>query len=89
MFDLSAWLTESLISGVQCGLFAREYVAVKVADYMIKGVLSTEQVEQISIDAVYAPPEVPAPVEIPVIKEPMIDPITDLPIAEEPAEVPV
>lgn len=48
MFDFSAWLMESLIAGVQKGLFAREFVAVKVADYMLKGVLTPAQAEQIA-----------------------------------------
>lgn len=57
MFDFSVWLMESLVSGVQKGLFAREFVAVKVADYLLKGVLTPAQAEQIA-----AATEPPAPV---------------------------
>ena len=79
-FDLGAWVTESLISGVKQGMFAREYAAIKVADYMLKGVLSPEQVEQISVEAVYTPPEIPVaeipvdlPVEEPIPEEPLME----------------
>ena len=57
MFDFSAWLADNLISGVQKGLFAREYAAVKVVDYMLKGVLTPAQAEQIA-----SATEPPAPV---------------------------
>ena len=84
MFDFSAWLMESLVSGVQKGLFAREFVAVKVADYLLKGVLTPAQAEQIATDAVYVPPQVPvmgAPFDEPM-PEPIveIDPETGLPV---------
>ena len=79
MFDFSAWLMESLVSGVQKGLFAREFVAVKVADYLLKGVLTPAQAEQIATDAVYIPPVVPAvePMPEPIVE---IDPETGLPV---------
>ena len=68
MFNLSAWLTKSLIDGTNSGLFAREYVAVKVADYTLKGVLSPEQAETVAVET--APP-----VEL--------DPITGLEVPNE------
>ena len=79
MFDFSAWLMESLVSGVQKGLFAREFAAVKVADYLLKGVLTPAQAEQIATDAVYIPPVVPAvePTPEPIVE---IDPETGLPV---------
>ena len=79
MFDFSAWLKESLVSGVQKGLFAREFVAVKVADYLLKGVLTPAQAEQIATDAVYILPVVSAVESMP---EPIveIDPETGLPV---------
>lgn len=80
MFDFSAWLTENLIVGVQRGIFAREYAAVKVADYVLKGVLTPAQAEQIANDAVYVAPEVieqGAPFDEPIVE---IDPETGLPV---------
>ena len=79
MFGFSAWLKESLVSGVQKGLFAREFVAVKVADYLLKGVLTPAQAEQIATDAVYILPVVSAVESMP---EPIveIDPETGLPV---------
>ena len=71
MFNLSAWLTQSLIDGTNSGLFAREYVAVKVADCTLKGVLSPEQAETVAVET--APPE--PPVEL--------DPITGLEVPNE------
>jgi hypothetical protein len=62
MFDFSAWLTDNLISGVQKGLFAREFAAIKVADYMLKGVLTPAQAEQI---AAATEPPVPVAEEVP------------------------
>lgn len=61
MFDFSAWLTENLIAGVQRGIFAREYAAVKVADYILKGVLTPAQAEQIA--AATEPPAPPVEIE--------------------------
>ena len=86
-FDLGIWVTESIISGVKQGIFAREYAAIKVADYLLKGVLSPEQAEQISNDAVYAAPVQPEAVlpQEPVVE---IDPETGLPI-EAPLPEPV
>lgn len=69
-FDLGVWVTKSLISGVKQGMFAREYAAIKVADYMLKGVLSPEQAEQISKDAVYIAPVAPM-AEVPIVEEPL------------------
>lgn len=80
MFDFSAWLTESIINGVKQGLFVREFAAVKVADWMLKGVLSPEQVEQISVGAVYVPPVVSE------VGAPFDEPIIELPIEEVPIE---
>ena len=48
MFDLSEWVMENLISGYQNRTFAPEYVAVLTANYVLKGVLSNEQAEQIA-----------------------------------------
>lgn len=63
MFNIGEWLTGNLISGVQNGIFAREYVAMLAANYMLKGLLSAEQVQQIATDT--APAPYPEPVAEP------------------------
>ena len=50
MFNIGEWLTGNLISGVQNGIFAREYVAMLAANYMLKGLISPAQVEQIAVE---------------------------------------
>lgn len=52
MFDIGQWLTENLISGVANGIFAREYVAMLAANYMLKGLLSAAQVQYIAENTV-------------------------------------
>lgn len=54
MFDIGIWLTENLISGALHGVWAREYVAMLAANYMLKGLLTAAQVEQIAMAT--APP---------------------------------
>ena len=72
-FSVSVWLMNNLISGVQRGVFAQEFAALSATDYFIKGILSAEQVEQISIEAVYTPPEIHVP-ETPVPEIPSEEP---------------
>lgn len=48
MFDVSEWLKEALISGVQKGTLAREYVVVKTVDYLARGILADTQVQEIA-----------------------------------------
>lgn len=48
MFNIGEWLTDSLISGVNNGIFAREYVAMMAINYMLKGMLTSEQVQEIA-----------------------------------------
>ena len=61
MFDIGVWLTDNLISGVSNGIFAREYVAMLAANYMLKGLLSAAQVQYIAEET--AP--TPEPEEVP------------------------
>ena len=72
-FSVSVWLMENLISGVKRGVFAQEFAALSATDYFMKGILSAEQVQRIALEAIYVPPEIPAPV-------------TEVPIEEVPSE---
>lgn len=40
MFNLGDWTLDKLISGVKRGDFSSDYAAVKVADYIIKNVMT-------------------------------------------------
>ena len=66
-FSVSVWLMENLISGVKRGVFAQEFAALSATDYFMKGILSAEQVEQIALEAIYVPPEIP----VPIVEEPV------------------
>lgn len=48
MFNVSEWLKSALISGVQNGTLAREFVVTKTVDYLSKGILSEAQVVEIA-----------------------------------------
>ena len=63
MFDIGQWLTESLISGVSNGIFAREYVAMLAANYMLKGLLTAAQVQHVAEQTAPVPEPEEAPEE--------------------------
>lgn len=48
MFNLSEWLQDNLIEGTKKGIFAREYAAMLAANYMLKGIFTSEQVQEIA-----------------------------------------
>ena len=48
MFNVSEWLKSALISGVQNGTLAREFVVTKAVDYLAKGILSEPQIMEIA-----------------------------------------
>ena len=84
MFILSDYLTENLINGVKRGVIDVTHAALKVGDWVLKGMITPEQAEHIATEAVYVPPVITA--EVP-FDEPILDPETGLPIepvVEEP-----
>ena len=79
MFILSDYLTENLINGVKRGVIDVTHAALKVGDWVLKGMITPEQAEHIATEAVYVPPVITA--EVP-FDEPILDPETGLPIEE-------
>lgn len=47
MFNLSAWLKESLIQGVVKGEVSLAYVAVKTEDYLTRGIFTETDMTEI------------------------------------------
>lgn len=66
MFNIGEWLTENLISGVDNGVWAREYVAMLATNYMLKGLLSAEQVQRIAEETMPVAEPIEEPNEEPV-----------------------
>ena len=66
MFNIGEWLTENLISGVDNGVWAREYVAMLATNYMLKGLLSAEQVQRIAEETMPVAEPIEEPIEEPV-----------------------
>ena len=63
MFNVSEWLKSALISGVKNGTLTREFSVVRTVDFMVKGVLSETQVQEIAI--AIEPAVEPEPIEQP------------------------
>lgn len=48
MFNLKEFIKTNLINGVSNGIFAKEYAAILATNYLVKGILSETDVEEIS-----------------------------------------
>lgn len=73
MFNLKEFILENLINGVKKGIFAKEYASTLAVNYMLKGILTTEDIERFDSEAV-----------IEVVEEVIEDPIEE--IEETPIE---
>lgn len=46
MFNLREFILKNLITGVQKGIFAKEYASTLAVNYMLKGILTSEDIEK-------------------------------------------
>ena len=49
MFNIADFIKETLISGVKNGAFAVEYANIMAVNYMIKGIITMADVQEIAI----------------------------------------
>lgn len=74
MFDIKDFIKLNLIDGVKNGAFAKEYANILAVNYMSKGIISTGDVEAISIG-----------IDV-VLEELQVTPVAQEPVTEEPIE---
>ena len=78
MFNLKEFILENLINGVKKGIFAKEYASTLAVNYMLKGILTTEDIERFDNEAVYEEPVVEESiVEGSVVEETVYDEVLD------------
>ena len=58
MFDFGTWITDNLISGVKNRVFAREWAAVQLANYYVKGKVTEADISR--FDEATEEPEITA-----------------------------
>lgn len=46
MVNIREWLLNNLISGVKKGIFAREYASVLATNYLLRGLLTDEDIQR-------------------------------------------
>lgn len=84
MFNLKDFIVRNIVNGVKNGTFTKEYANIMAVNYLIKGVLTEENV--MDIDAqITAWEESQKPVEDPV--EDFVDDPTVTPVEEENTQV--
>lgn len=60
MFSLKEFVKNNLIQGVINGSFGAEYARIMGVNYLIKGILTEEDLQQIDKQAIYIPPQPPS-----------------------------
>ena len=61
VFEFNTWVTNNLISGVRNGKFSKEWAAVQLANYYIKGKITEADIERFEAETTEPDPE---PVEV-------------------------
>ena len=62
MFEFNTWVVNNLISGVKNGKFSKEWAAVQLANYYVKGKITEADIERFEAET-YVPEPEPEPVE--------------------------
>lgn len=60
MFSLKEFVKNNLIQGVINGSFGAEYARIMGVNYLVKGILTEEDLQQIDQQAIYIPPQPPS-----------------------------
>lgn len=77
MFNLKEFVLNNLIKGVKNGSFTKEYASILATNYLLKGILSQEDIEIFDIETTIEEPVIE---NEEIIEETIVDPI------EEPIE---
>ena len=57
MFEFNTWVVNNLISGVKNGKFSREWAAVQLANYYLKGKITEADIERLEEETYVPEPE--------------------------------
>ena len=57
MFEFNTWVVNNLISGVKNGKFSKEWAAVQLANYYIKGKITEADIERFEAETYVPEPE--------------------------------
>ena len=63
MFEFNTWVVNNLISGVKNGKFSKEWAAVQLANYYIKGKITEADIERFETETIIAEADMPAETE--------------------------
>ena len=73
MFEFNTWVVNNLISGVKNGKFSKEWAAVQLANYYIKGKITEADIERFEAETYIPEPEITDPeITDPEITDPEI-----------------
>ena len=57
MFEFNTWVVNNLISGVKNGKFSKEWAAVQLANYFVRGKLTEADIERFGAETYVPEPE--------------------------------
>lgn len=57
MFEFNTWIVNNLISGVKGGKFSKEWAAVQLANYYLKGKITDEDIMRFEEETYIPEPE--------------------------------
>ena len=57
VFEFNTWVVNNLISGVKNGKFSKEWAAVQLANYYIKGKITEADIERFETETYVPEPE--------------------------------
>lgn len=58
MFEFNTWIVNNLISGVKGGKFSKEWAAVQLGNYFVKGKVTEEDIARFEEETFIPEPEV-------------------------------
>ena len=61
MFEFNTWVVNNLISGVKNGKFSKEWAAVQLANYFVRGKLTEADIERFEAETYIPEPEITDP----------------------------
>ena len=57
MFEFNTWIVNNLISGVKNGKFSKEWAAVQLANYFVRGKVTEADIERFEAEIYVLEPE--------------------------------
>ena len=57
MFEFNTWVVNNLISGVKNGKFSKEWAAVQLANYFVRGKVTEADIERFEAETYVPEPE--------------------------------